>query len=651
MLITLPVLLLAVVGFYSLRQDRVLAQHEAEERAQVLAEDFLGKVWSELAGNAELGTFQRQNFKLKIDSSGHLVFPPPYATGTEAKPLNLSDLQSSQISLWQLAQRAEAQGSDWEAAIKSYREFLDSQPPSNFAAAAHYALGLLLMKQGQPKAATERFALVLDQYPNASGESGFPLQPLARLQLSALEPLENPAVDSKHRLSVDGLCSNLVHYPTPWSSQLLSVLSQNARSPQTRQIAQRWQEVWDEHETARELFAAVNSEWHNPAGKPGSVLSSEESQAASGNLASAVAKQSSAAVDRDPASRLAWFRMPPGWAPAPSPSPATNGPTILPAVLPSPDQQWLAIRLDDDTNHWIFCRSEFAVGVAVNELVAHARELPDYFGVGLEIAGRKLTWPAPDLRVWRRANYFGRRGGGVKKELTGEMASTVLASAGKSENGADRLRIQIYLTSPTALFTHQRARTFWFGLLIAASAFAALIGVVAACRAFRRQLRLNELKSNFVSSVSHELRAPIASVRLMAESLERGKVSEPPKQQEYFRFIVQECRRLSSLIENVLDFSRIEQGRKQYEFEPTDLARADPANREADGDLRRRARGQPPAGTSRCPTLQPQRSARSADGKALQQALVNLIDNALKHSPKGETVTVDEVRRDQCEAS
>jgi signal transduction histidine kinase len=57
----------------------------------------------------------------------------------------------------------------------------------------------------------------------------------------------------------------------------------------------------------------------------------------------------------------------------------------------------------------------------------------------------------------------------------------------------------------------------------------------------------------------------------MAESLERGKVSEAPKQQEYFRFIVQECRRLSSLIENVLDFSRIEQGRKQYDFEPTDL--------------------------------------------------------------------------------
>ena len=106
---------------------------------------------------------------------------------------------------------------------------------------------------------------------------------------------------------------------------------------------------------------------------------------------------------------------------------------------------------------------------------------------------------------------------------------------------------------------------------MAVSAAAALIGLLAAWRAFRQQLQLNELKSNFVSSVSHELRAPIASVRLMAENLEGGKIPEPRKQKEYFGFIVQECRRLSALIENVLDFSRIEQGRKQYEFEPTDV--------------------------------------------------------------------------------
>jgi len=184
---------------------------------------------------------------------------------------------------------------------------------------------------------------------------------------------------------------------------------------------------------------------------------------------------------------------------------------------------------------------------------------------------------------------------------------------------------------------------------VAASAFAALVGVVTSWRAFRRQLRLNELKSNFVSSVSHELRAPLASVRLMAESLERGKVSDPPKQREYFRFIVQECRRLSALIENVLDFSRIEQGRKQYDFEPTDLLALtrqtvqlmETYAAERGVNLQLQLPDPQPS------TLNPQ---PSADGKALQQALVNLIDNALKHSPKGDTVTVGlEVRSAESE--
>jgi signal transduction histidine kinase len=179
--------------------------------------------------------------------------------------------------------------------------------------------------------------------------------------------------------------------------------------------------------------------------------------------------------------------------------------------------------------------------------------------------------------------------------------------------------------------------------LVAASAFAALIGVIASWLAFRRQLRLNELKSNFVSSVSHELRSPIASVRLMAESLERGKVSEAPKQHEYFRFIVQECRRLSSLIENVLDFSRIEQGRKQYDFEPTDLvALTQQTVKLMDTYAAERGVKLQLADTidHQLPDYQLPDYQLPADGKALQQALVNLIDNALKHSPKGDVVTV-----------
>jgi signal transduction histidine kinase len=205
--------------------------------------------------------------------------------------------------------------------------------------------------------------------------------------------------------------------------------------------------------------------------------------------------------------------------------------------------------------------------------------------------------------------------------------------------------LQLYVADQALLLSSYWRHALLLAGLVAASAFAALIGVIASWLAFQRQLRLNELKSNFVSSVSHELRSPIASVRLMAESLERGKVSEAPKQHEYFRFIVQECRRLSSLIENVLDFSRIEQGRKQYDFEPTDLVALtqqtvklmDTYAAERDVKLQFQHANAQPSGPHQPSTIDYQ---LPADGKALQQALVNLIDNALKHSPKGETVTV-----------
>jgi signal transduction histidine kinase len=205
--------------------------------------------------------------------------------------------------------------------------------------------------------------------------------------------------------------------------------------------------------------------------------------------------------------------------------------------------------------------------------------------------------------------------------------------------GAANFEIAFYLTNRSQMLANEHRRARLFGALILGAAAAALIGFIAAYRSFRREQQLGEMKSNFVSSVSHELRAPIASVRLMAENLERGKISEAPKQNEYFRFIVQECRRLSSLIENVLDFSRIEQNRKQYQFEPTDLTAL----------VRQTVKLMEPYAAEREVGLQleassPQHSTpnieMNADGRALQQALINLIDNAIKHSPKDSAVRI-----------
>jgi signal transduction histidine kinase len=97
-------------------------------------------------------------------------------------------------------------------------------------------------------------------------------------------------------------------------------------------------------------------------------------------------------------------------------------------------------------------------------------------------------------------------------------------------------------------------------------------GMFLTYRSVARELALAKLKSDFVSNVSHELRTPLALIRLYAETLELGRISTPGKQQEYYEIIRKESERLTSLINNILDFSRIESGKKEYIFRETNVA-------------------------------------------------------------------------------
>jgi signal transduction histidine kinase len=309
------------------------------------------------------------------------------------------------------------------------------------------------------------------------------------------------------------------------------------------------------------------------------------------------------------------------------PSPANGGP------VESTNDVWTGVR---------FLPQSVVERALVRALENSEVKLPAYLGIAAWLEGEPLTLPArwSPGRDTNSAPLF-------LSEANGSLSD--LARLRRTSDGPvldwewlpsrPRFVVQLYVADPALLFASYRRHALMLAGLVAASAFAALIGVAASWRAFRRQLHLNELKSNFVSSVSHELRAPIASVRLMAESLERGKVAEATKQREYFRFIVQECHRLSALIENVLDFSRIEQGRKQYDLEPTDLLAL---TQQTVKVMETYASERGVKLVLHVPALQPATFTPQpcADGKALQQALVNLIDNALKHSPKGETVTV-----------
>ena len=192
------------------------------------------------------------------------------------------------------------------------------------------------------------------------------------------------------------------------------------------------------------------------------------------------------------------------------------------------------------------------------------------------------------------------------------------------------------LHSPGTTPEQWASANFAFNVTLSMLLAVVLVGGIAlALRAADRAVRLSGMKSDFVSNVSHELRTPLASIRVFAELLRLGRVHAPEKVQEYGEYIEAESRRLSRLIDNILDFSRIESGRKEYRFEETDLGEVVAATLRTfeahlrHGGFRISAEGidapLPPV---------------SIDPDAIAQALHNLLDNAVKYSGESKEIAV-----------
>jgi len=141
-----------------------------------------------------------------------------------------------------------------------------------------------------------------------------------------------------------------------------------------------------------------------------------------------------------------------------------------------------------------------------------------------------------------------------------------------------------------------------------------------------KEMALARLKSDFVSNVSHELRTPLALIRLYAETLELGRITTKEKKQQYYRIIRKESERLTALINNILDFSRIEAGRKEYEFRETDIAEL---VRNTLDSYRYQIEQQ---GFAFEENIDPNLPVVPVDREAIARALVNLVNNALKYS-------------------
>jgi signal transduction histidine kinase len=145
-------------------------------------------------------------------------------------------------------------------------------------------------------------------------------------------------------------------------------------------------------------------------------------------------------------------------------------------------------------------------------------------------------------------------------------------------------------------------------------------------RDVRREVKAAELRSQFVSSVSHELKTPLTAIQMFAETLRLGRTRNPKSRQEYLETIVNESQRLTRLLNNVLDFSRIESGKRVYHPQPTDLKEViQDAVKAMEYPLRQR-------GIELAVETEDNFPRVSVDRDGLEQAILNLLDNAMKYS-------------------
>jgi len=167
-----------------------------------------------------------------------------------------------------------------------------------------------------------------------------------------------------------------------------------------------------------------------------------------------------------------------------------------------------------------------------------------------------------------------------------------------------------------------------------------LVGIILTLRAASREMSLAAAKSRFVSNVSHELKTPLALIRLYAETLELDRVKDEQQGKDFLRTINGETRRLTQLINNILDFSKIEAGRKEYRFVSSDVAEiVETVLRTYEYQLR-------DAGFEVSTRIDQGLPMVAIDAEAISQAVVNLLNNATKYSEDAKKIEVAVAARD-----
>jgi two-component system phosphate regulon sensor histidine kinase PhoR len=180
----------------------------------------------------------------------------------------------------------------------------------------------------------------------------------------------------------------------------------------------------------------------------------------------------------------------------------------------------------------------------------------------------------------------------------------------------------------------RQVQDYVFGILILALVATTIIGTIATLVVLYREAYLSRLQTDFVNKVSHDLRTPLTSIRMFVETLQLGRLEDPARQAEALSIISQETERLSALIARLLDWARMESGKRSYDL------RRQPIAPIVDDALRAMEPQRLQTGAEVVRELPEGLPQIRVDRDALADALVDLLQNAFKYTGPEKRITV-----------
>jgi signal transduction histidine kinase len=194
--------------------------------------------------------------------------------------------------------------------------------------------------------------------------------------------------------------------------------------------------------------------------------------------------------------------------------------------------------------------------------------------------------------------------------------------------------LEFHQAPPRLLKAFLLSRRGLYSLVFLLIAGILIFGLVLTIRSVSHELELARMKSDFVSTVSHEFKSPLTSIRQLAEMLQSGRVPSEERRQKYYDVLLEQSERLALLTDNILSLAKIEEGRAEFTFETTDIS---VLLSEVVTSIQDRVRHE---GFDIGLDVEGPIPLLAVDRTALAQAVTNLVDNAIKYSGDSRRISV-----------